>query len=156
MGSIPSQGATVDHLAAPHTFAGSCHCGALGFAFHTKLPVAQWSVRACQCRFCRAHGAVTTSDPGGRLTFRVERGESLRRYRFGLKTADFLVCSACGVYIGAQIETPRGAFGIINTRAMTPRPTELPAAVLADYDAEGLGERLGRREQRWTPLERAV
>lgn len=139
-----------------HTFTGSCHCGALGFAFHTALPVTQWSVRACQCRFCRAHGAVTTSDPGGRLTFRIDRSESLRRYRFGLKTADFLVCSGCGVYVGAQIDTPRGAFGIINTLAMTPRPPELPAAVPADYDSEGSSERRGRREQRWTPLERTV
>src|SRR5215469_15921681 len=100
-----------------HTFTGSCHCGALGFSFNTALPVAEWSVRACQCGFCRAHGAVTTSDPAGRLVFRIGQRESLRRYRFGLKTADFLVCGVCGVYVGAQIETPRGAFGIVNTLA---------------------------------------
>lgn len=139
-----------------HTFAGSCHCGALGFAFHTALPVGEWSVRACQCGFCRAHGAVTTSDPSGRLTFRVDRRESLQRYRFGLKTADFLLCSGCGVYVGAQIETPRGAFGIINTLAIAPHPTDLPGAKAADYDSEGSGERIRRREQRWTPLDRAV
>jgi hypothetical protein len=138
------------------TFDGSCHCGAIGFAFSTALPVVQWSVRACQCRFCRAHGAVTTSDPSGRLAFRVHQRDSVQRYRFGLKTADFLVCGRCGVYVGAQIETVRGAFGIINTLALTPHPTELPAALAADYDAEGPSERLGRREQRWTPLERAI
>lgn len=139
-----------------HTFTGSCHCGAIGFDFLTALPAAQWSGRACQCRFCRVHGAVTTSDPNGRLLFRVDQSESLRRYRFGLKTADFLVCRGCGVYVGAQMKTPRGAFGIINTLALTPRPTELPAAAPADYDAEGPSERLRRREQRWTPLDRAV
>ena len=142
--------------AAAHTFTGSCHCGALGFTFHTQLPAAQWRLRACQCRFCRAHGALTTSDPAGRLTFRIDRSESLRRYRFGLKTADFLVCGNCGVYVGAQIETPLGAFGIINTLALTPCPTELPAAVPADYDSEDSGERLVRREQRWTPLDHVV
>ena len=139
-----------------HTFTGSCHCGALGFSFHTALPVAEWSVRACQCGFCRAHGAVTTSDPAGRLVFRIGQRESLRRYRFGLKTADFLLCGVCGVYVGAQIETPRGAFGIINTLAMTPRPTQMPAAAPADYDAEDPSQRSRRREQRWTPLERAL
>lgn len=138
------------------SFTGSCHCGAIGLVFLTALPVAQWSVRACQCRFCRAHGAVTTSDPTGRLMFRVDQRESLQQYRFGLKTADFLVCSGCGVYVGAQIETPRGAFGIINTLTLMPRPTELPAAAPADYDSEGSSERLRRREQRWTPLDRAV
>ena len=141
---------------AARTFTGSCHCGALGFAFHTTLAVAEWSVRACQCRFCRAHGAITTSDPSGQLMFRAHRRESLQRYRFGLKTADFLVCSGCGVYIGAQIATPRGAFGIINVLAITPRPTDLPEAAPSDYDAEGASERLRRREQRWTPLDRLV
>jgi hypothetical protein len=138
------------------TFAGSCHCGALGFSFHTTLPVAQWRVRACQCRFCRAHGAQTTSDPAGRLTFLVHRAESLRHYRFGLKTADFLVCSRCGVYLGAQIETGHGAFGIINALSLTPIPEELPEAAAADYGAEGSSERVERREQRWTPLEGVV
>lgn len=142
--------------ASARTFSGGCHCGALGFDFHTALPVGQWSVRACQCRFCRAHGAATTSDPTGRLRFRADQAESLQRYRFGLKTADFLLCSHCGVYVGAQIETPRGAFGIINTLAITPAPADLPAAVPADYDAEGASERFRRREQRWTPLDGAL
>ena len=51
-------------------FRGSCHCAAIGFSFQTRLSVDQWSVRACQCQFCRAHGALTTSDPTGRLVFR--------------------------------------------------------------------------------------
>ena len=106
------------------TFQGGCHCGALGFSFHTALPVTRWSVRACGCGFCRAHDAQTTSDTSGRLTFHLSRDDSLQRYRFGLKTADFLVCRSCGVYIGAQIQTAHGAFGIINTRALQCRGHE--------------------------------
>ena len=138
------------------SFSGSCHCGAVGFAFHTALLVTEWSVRECQCRFCRAHAARTTSDPAGRLIFRAHPQEALQRYRFGLKTADFLVCNRCGVYVGAQIETASGAFGIINTSALTPIPKDLPAAVPADYDSEGAGDRASRRERRWTPMERAI
>ena len=134
-------------------FKGSCHCGALGFSFQTALPVARWSVRACRCRFCRAHGAMTTSDPSGRLIFHVDAAESLQRYRFGLKTADFLLCKRCGVYIGAQIETAHGAFGIVNTLAMMPVPEGLPVAAVADYGDESTRERVERREKRWTPLE---
>jgi hypothetical protein len=137
-------------------FQGSCHCGALAFSFETALPVARWSVRACQCGFCRAHGALTTSDPAGRLAFHIERGETLLRYRFGLKTADFLVCRRCGVYLGAQIETPGGAFGIVNVRAVSPFPPELPGATPADYDTESRSARVDRREKRWTPLEKLV
>jgi len=139
-----------------HSFEGGCHCGALRFSFETALPVERWSVRACGCTFCRAHGASTTSDPSGRLSFRVNRNEALQRYRFGLMTADFLLCSRCGVYVGAQIETARGAFGIINTLALIPVPAGLPAAATADYGAESTSERVARREQRWTPLARVA
>ena len=139
-----------------HTFAGGCHCGALGFSFQTALPVSEWSVRACQCGFCRAHGALTASDPSGRLAFHVKHGETLERYRFGLRTADFRLCRRCGVYIGAQIETARGAFGIVNTRALIPVPEGLPLAAKADYSSESTSDRVARREQRWTPLAKVL
>ena len=138
------------------SFGGSCHCGAVDFAFHTGLPAARWSVRACQCRFCRAHGALTTSDPLGRLAFHTHQAELLHRYRFGLKTADFLLCSRCGVYVGAQIETAGGAFGIINTLVMTPIPADLAAATPAEYGSETSSDRVARRERRWTPLEKVI
>jgi hypothetical protein len=71
-------------------------------------------------------------------------------------TADFLVCRGCGIYLGAQIETAHGAFGIINTLALMPVPAGLPVAVMADYGSESTSERVARREQRWTPLEKLV
>jgi hypothetical protein len=124
--------------------------------FRTAQPASQWSIRACQCQFCRAHGALTTSDPAGRLSFRAEQDEFLRRYRFGMKTADFLLCSRCGVYLGATIETARGAFGTINTLALVPPPAQLPVATPVDYGSERVSDRIGRREQRWTPIETAI
>jgi len=120
------------------------------------MPVAKWRVRACQCRFCRAHSALTTSDPDGRLLFQVRDLELLSRYRFNLKTADFLLCKRCGVYVGAQIETAHGAFGIINTLTMKPVPDGLPAAALGDYSAESSTERVERHEKKWTPLDKVV
>ncbi len=142
-----------DMPAGRQSFDGSCHCGAVGFTFRTALAVSEWSVRACQCRFCRSHGALTTSDPAGSLSFRASTPELLNRYRFGMKTADFLLCRRCGVYVGAQIETDRGRFGIINLAALTTVLRQLPAATPADYAAESSSERARRREQRWTPLE---
>jgi len=32
--------------------------------------------------------------------------DAVVRYRFGLRITDFLLCSRCGVFIGAQITTP--------------------------------------------------
>lgn len=138
------------------TFSGRCHCGAIGFNFQTALPTGQWSIRACRCGFCRSHGALNTTDPAGRLAFLANEAHCLQRYRFGLKTADFLLCSRCGVYIGAQIATGRGAFGTINTLAMAPVPASLPAALPADYDSESTSDRITRRQQRWTPLDEPI
>jgi hypothetical protein len=138
------------------SFTGGCHCEALGFAFRTAIPAPRWNIRACQCTFCRSHGALSTSDPSGELEFFVQSPDALQRYRFALRTADFLLCSNCGVYLGAQIETAGGAFGIINTRALRPALADLAESVAADYGAEDSEGRVERRVQRWTPLKKVV
>ena len=70
---------------------GRCHCGAIGFTYRTALPGGRWSIRACQCSFCRLHDALSTSDPGGGLDFEIGEPELLQLYRFGGRTADFLI-----------------------------------------------------------------
>jgi hypothetical protein len=134
-----------------HEYDGSCHCGAIGFRYLTAQPPAEWSIRACQCTFCRAHAALSTSDPAGSIEFRGLGSDALQRYQFGQHTADFLLCRECGVYLGALMETPGGMYGIVNVNALRPIP-ELPAlAAPMDYGAESANERAGRREQRWAP-----
>ncbi|HTW37910.1 MAG TPA: hypothetical protein VMD49_05010 [Steroidobacteraceae bacterium] len=134
------------------SYSGRCHCGALGYEYRTAVPPAAWTVRACQCTFCRAHGALTSSDPGGSLRFVIEEPGCLVRYRFGLRTAEFLLCGRCGVYLGALITTPRGRFGIVNLNALRPPLAALPPAVAVSYESEDELQRTARRETRWTPL----
>lgn len=133
-------------------YSGSCHCGAIGFEFRTAVPPATWSIRACQCSFCRAHDALSASDPAGQLDFSENREDCLQRYRFGLRTADFLLCRVCGVYLGALIDTDAGRFGIINTHALQPRRDDLAPTAPVHYDSEDTGSRVDRRIQRWTPV----
>lgn len=134
------------------SYTGSCHCQAIGFRYLTSIRPADWSIRACQCRFCRAHNALSTSDPGGQLQFLAGDPARLRRYRFSLRTADFLLCSNCGVYIGAVIETDAGRYGIINTHALSARPPQIAAVAPVSYDGEDTGGRISRRQDRWTPV----
>jgi hypothetical protein len=133
-------------------YEGSCHCGAIGFRYHAVRPPGAWNVRACQCNFCRAHGALSTSDPNARVEFTATNPSPLNRYRFAQRTADFLVCSQSGVYIGAVIETARGRFGIVNVNALDANPFELAAPVPMAYGAESSEQRIARREQRWSPV----
>ena len=133
-------------------YEGSCHCGAIGYTFHTRIAPRQWTLRACQCSFCRVHVALSASDPAGAIEFHERETAALERYRFGLRTADFLLCRKCGVYIGALIETPRGRYGIVNVHALRPAPAGLGAPAVMDYGAEDSGQRISRREQHWTPV----
>jgi len=136
----------------PSDYAGSCHCGAIGFTFRTGIEPPGWSIRACQCSFCRAHDALSTSDPAGQISFVASRPESLQKYRFGLRTADFLLCRECGVYIGAVIASAGDAFGIVNVHALKETPDDLAEVAAISYDAEGADGRVSRREERWTPV----
>lgn len=133
-------------------YAGSCHCGAIGFTYTCSAPPAEWSVRACQCRFCRKHAALSTSAPDATIAFLADDTAALQCYRFGLRTADFLLCRNCGVYVGAVIETPLGRFGIINTRALADTVGPTADAEPINYDGEDTRGRVARREARWSPV----
>jgi hypothetical protein len=133
-------------------YPGSCHCGEIGFRYHTAQPPGEWSIRACQCSFCRAHGALSTSDPAGKIEFRGSGTGALSRYRFGLHVTEFLLCRKCGVYIGAVMEAPNGVFGIINVNALRPQPTTIAGTMPMEYGSESAEQRMSRREKRWSPV----
>jgi hypothetical protein len=98
------------------------------------------------------HDALSTSDTNGTLQFSADQAVALQRYRFGLKTADFLICRLCGVYIGAVVEMTEGRFGIINTHALDDTPANIAKAGAIRYDDEDVPGRVRRRQERWTPV----
>lgn len=136
----------------PASFHGQCHCGNLELVFETGLRPDQLPIRACSCSFCRSHGARTTSDPNGRVEITVHDSSLLIRYRFGLKTADFLVCGRCGIYLSAVMKVGDKAYATvnINTFDAVENFTQRPVAVT--YDGETENERIARRQASWTPV----
>lgn len=135
-----------------NTFGGGCHCGNLRFAFDTALAADALPRRACQCSFCRLHGAVSTSDPAGRVRFEVRDATRVQRYRFGLKTADFLICATCGIYVGAVMREGERAWAILNANTFDDAARLTQPERPMDYAAEDTAQRLARRKARWTPL----
>ena len=133
-------------------YEGSCHCGAVGFRYTTDRPPHAWSVRACQCSFCRKHDALSTSDTAGQLRFQCDDPNALQRYRFALRTADFLLCRRCGVYVGAVLDIAGERYGIINTHALVNPPRDMAGVGAISYDAEETDDRIRRRAERWTPM----
>jgi len=138
-----------------HEHRGSCHCGNLRWTLRSELSLAQLPVRTCGCRFCRKHGLLTTSDPQGEMNFILTDDTAVLRYRFDTKTADFLMCGRCGVYVGAQMEEAGRYYAIANLRTLEGEG-ELGMVHPMDYSREGVSERLTRRASRWTPLRTPV
>jgi hypothetical protein len=133
--------------------AGGCHCGNLRYTLETSLALGELPLRACQCSFCRLHGARSTSDPNGRLRFEVRDPAQLTRYRFGLKTADFLICANCGIYVGAVMREGAAQWAIVNANTLDEVEKLTQELKPMDYEGESEAQRLARRRQRWSPAE---
>ena len=131
---------------------GGCHCGNVSYVFDASARVETLGLRACHCSFCRAHGARTTSDPNGEIRISVRDQEKLQRYRFGLKSADFLICRACGVFVGALMTSDGKRFFTVNANTFKPPPAYDIIAGAKDFSAEDMGGRSARRAAMWTPV----
>ncbi len=131
-------------------FTGQCHCGKLKATFETQRTPAALGVRTCQCIFCRRHGAVNISDPEGVITIDAAPAD-LNRYRFALKTADFLTCRHCGVYIAAVMGEGDKIVSTINVAGLRMKEFFAVDEAPMEYGAETTDERIARRYKRWTP-----
>ncbi len=135
-----------------HRITGGCHCGNVSFVFDASAPLEQLGLRACQCTFCRAHGARTTSDPNGTFALSVRDDAQLQRYRFGLNTADFLICRICGAFIGALMEEGGKPYLTVNANTFQPPPPYDIPGVAHDFGGEDVSGRTTRRAAKWTPV----
>jgi hypothetical protein len=134
-----------------HAYSGSCHCGNLALELESDRTPDQLHVRTDSCSFCRKHHALYVSDPEGAVHIAVREEKLVQRYRFGTKTADFLLCTACGVFVAAYTEEP--ALAVVNVNVLDARDSFLvsPSQVV-DLDGESLAERVARRRAKWTPV----
>ena len=98
---------------------GACHCGAVQAELRLGRPVEDIPVRACQCGFCRRHGAANVSDAAGALTLRSRI--RLTRYRFASGATQVLLCPVCGVYVGGMIEAEGQRLATLNVAGLDVR-----------------------------------
>ncbi len=114
------------------------------------------ALRRCSCSFCRAHAARYFSDPAGSVRFDIAAPAALQRYRFGLNSADFLLCRECGVFIAAATEIEGKAYATLNANCFVLDQALTLEAPVGAYESETLEQRMARRAQRWTPVVEAV
>jgi hypothetical protein len=130
---------------------GGCHCGNITVRLHLSRAPEQMPLRSCACSFCRAHGTRTLSDRDGRAEIAAVDPSLLEHYRFGSRTADYILCRRCGVYIGAVCDTASGLRAVVNVNCLGDRAAFTQAPAAPDYDGETTDSRLARRAANWMP-----
>lgn len=133
------------------SYKGQCHCGALEVEFESTVAPGEIEVRECQCSFCRMHRARAASDPAGAIRFTEQTPGTLNRYRFGLNTADFIVCNTCGAYMGVVLTDGDDGWGVVNIHTLRDGAKFTSTPIAADYDKETTPDRIARRKKMWTP-----
>ena len=133
-------------------YRGGCHCGVLKVIYRTEIDPAHWPLRHDGCSFCRRHGVVATSDPAGEVVFESEDYSQVRRYRFAQRSADFLICGECGVFVAALTDTAAGAHAVINARVLDGVSPNFKAVIDVHFDDESPVQRSERRLRNWTPV----
>ena len=128
---------------------GACHCGNISFTLDWLPSPSEIPARACGCSFCVKHGGVWTSAPNAALKIKVKEQSSVSRYAFGTRTAEFHVCSCCGVVPVVTSEIAGRLYAVVNVNTFDAVAASLLRRSSANFDGEGTDSRLERRARNW-------
>lgn len=129
---------------------GKCHCGNISFALNWEPEPTEIPARACTCSFCVKHGGLWTACPAGSLMVTVKEPAHVSEYSFGTRTAQFHICSKCGI---APVVTSRidgRLYAVVSVNAFEGvDPSLIGRASATAFDAESEAVRLARRKRNW-------
>ena len=128
---------------------GSCHCGNISFALTWEPEPTEISARACPCSFCAKHGGVWTSCPTGSLRVTVSNPSRVSKYAFGTKTAQFHICSRCGVVPVVTSQIDNHLYAVVSVKSFNNVDPSLLRHAAASFDGESEEARLARRKRNW-------
>ena len=128
---------------------GKCHCGNISFSLAWDPSPTEIPARACTCSFCVKHGGVWTSYPRGSLTVVVADPSLVSRYAFGTRTAEFHVCTRCGIVPVVTSRIDGQLYAVVSVNAFEGVEPSLLRRASANLDGEGTESRLARRKRNW-------
>lgn len=131
------------------TISGACHCGNIRFDLRWPASATEINARKCGCTFCRKHGGVWTSHRDAELAVSLGDESLVSRYRFGTETADFLVCSVCGVTPLVLSEIDGDIYAVVSVNAFREVEGFTLSEKVMDFEGESTGSRLDRRKRYW-------
>lgn len=128
---------------------GACHCGNIRFAIRWPESESEIPVRKCGCSFCLKHVGAWTSHPRSELDVAIADESLVTKYSFGTKTADFYVCSVCGVVPLVLSVLDDKLYAVVNVNSFEDVDSFSFSESSTDFDGENVGARLERRKQNW-------
>lgn len=128
---------------------GGCHCGNLRLRVQLTRAAGEYSPRACDCDFCRKHGAAWLSDPLGSLRLSVRDARELGKYAQGSGTAELLLCRRCGVLVAACLAGAGGRlYGVANAQVLEHDAPFAAVQVVSPHQLS-VEEKIRRWQQLW-------
>src|SRR4051812_7360548 len=129
--------------------AGRCHCGNICFELLWAPEATEIPARACTCSFCVKHGGGWTSCPAGSLRIAIKNPGGVSKYEFGTKTAQFHICTTCGVVPVVTSLVEGKIYAVVNVNAFESVDPALLKRSPASTDGETEEARLARRKRNW-------
>ena len=130
---------------------GKCHCGNIAFSLTWDPDPKEIPARACDCTFCQKHGGVWTSNPRGALEVAIEDPAHVSKYAFGTETAQFHICSRCGVVPVVTSTIEGRLYAVVSVNAFENVDPSLLRRAPISFEGEEKGSRLARRTRSWIP-----
>lgn len=128
---------------------GGCHCGNISFSLDWTPEPSEIPARACSCSFCTKHGGVWTSCPGGALKISVKDRSRLSKYAFGTRTAEFHICTACGIVPVVTSRIDGREYAVVSVNAFEGVDPALVRKAPITFEEESEATRLARRQRSW-------
>ena len=101
-----------------HQASGGCHCDNIRVDIGLTAAPGNYRPRACDCDFCRKHGAAWLSDAKGSLRIHINDPRERGSYRQGSEQAELLLCRKCGVLVGVMHQIEQRMYAAINVRVV--------------------------------------
>lgn len=125
----------------------SCYCQNIQLELDWQPQHLQ--ARACDCGFCRRHGALWTSDPDISMRVRIRAPEQVNAYAFATETAHFQVCQNCGCVPYVRTVIDQQPYALVNLRCWQDFDLTRIQIQAVSFVGEDLNARLQRRQARW-------
>jgi hypothetical protein len=128
---------------------GKCHCGNLSFSLVWEPSPTEIPARACGCSFCTRHGGVWTANPHAALRVVVREPSRVSRYTFETQTAEFHICTRCGVVPVVTSRIDEQLYAVVNVNTFEGIDPSMLRPAPVSFEGEDTESRLARRKRNW-------